>query len=94
MSVFIIRVELHQFNHQHPNYQSLHVLMSNAGFVKRIKYDNKVYELPTAEYCEVSERTTKVVLASVKTIANLVDKDNGVIVNKSIEFLQEGLLPI
>jgi hypothetical protein len=94
MSLFIVRVELHQFHHQHPNYASLHVLMSNAGFAKRIRYENKVYELPPAEYAENSDRTTKVILSAVKIIANSIDVDNGVMVTKSYEFLQDGLREI
>ncbi len=94
MPLFIVRVELHNIDHSHPLYAKLHTDMESNGYARVIKYhDDKFYRLPSAEYTTISDRGTDTILDTVKAIANKITAHNGVMVTKSAEFLQKGLLP-
>ena len=94
MSLFIVRVELHGLLYNHPSYTMLNTAMERAVFVRTILYSGRLYHMPPAEYNKTSNESTQVILNSVKTIANPITRDNGVMVTKSAEFMQDGLRPI
>lgn len=71
MTHYTVRVELHDADSD--DYDKLHDEMKKQGFSKRIKIDDDVWELPTAEYSFIKDGTTRAnVLAKAEAAANSV----------------------
>lgn len=79
MSRFITRGELHKAKYP-TDYEALHTAMKKQGFLKEIEgSDNKMYELPTAEYYKISDSTLAEVLTMAKNTIKDVWEDYSVI---------------
>src|ERR1700733_2131872 len=83
MSIFIIRVTLHGKDHSHQDYTRLHNAMGNSNYSRIITGFNGVrYHLPTAEYTITGINTADSIYIHVKSIANIIDINNGVLVTR------------
>jgi hypothetical protein len=90
MASFTVRVELHQASYQ--DYENLHAAMARAGFSRFITSDDqKVYQLPTAEYDRECNVTIAQVLEQARAAANSTGKTNAVLVTEAGRRMWNGL---
>jgi hypothetical protein len=91
MSIFMIRVELHQARTAE-QYQRLHQQLSRFGINNIIVADNGVrYRLPPAEYCYSGNATRDQLLQAAKQCAASVDPSFAVVVTESTGVAWAGL---
>ena len=70
MTRFTVRVELHEANEE--DYERLHVEMENRGLGRTIRGgDGRDFQLPPAEYNDISNRTPETVRADARAAAPL-----------------------
>jgi len=82
MASFTTRVELHDA--VSGDYTTLHSEMKNKGFKQTITSDDgTVYNLPTAEYNYIGDKTRGEVLGLAKSAAGVVKKSFGILVTES-----------
>ncbi|WP_186117745.1 type V toxin-antitoxin system endoribonuclease antitoxin GhoS [Burkholderia gladioli] len=83
MAQYIVRVVLHEKNHDHPDYTKLHAAMKSAGFSQQISDPHgKWFHLPPAEYRADTIQTRSQVCTAAKNAANTVTRNNGVLVTE------------
>jgi hypothetical protein len=82
MTSYTTRVELHDA--VSGDYTKLHVEMKKQGFKQTITgSDGKVYNLPTAEYNYIGDKTLSQVKEAAKLAAGTVKKSFGILVTES-----------
>ncbi|WP_186033490.1 DUF2622 domain-containing protein [Burkholderia gladioli] len=84
MAHFMTRVVLHGKNHDHPDYNTLHNAMEQAGFSRQIKDETngKWYHLPPAEYSIFANAPIGDILKRAVAVADKVTMANGVLVTE------------
>lgn len=84
MAQFITRVELHSARNE-LDYLRLHSEMSKEGFSRTIlANDGKTYQLPTAEYNYIGNKTRSQVLDSAKRAANATGHSSWILVTEAV----------
>lgn len=93
MSIFTVRVELHDANWQ--DYDNLHKRMAAAGFHRTITADSGTkYHLPTAEYDIDGNYTRQGVLDAACRAADGTGKRSSVLVTEAFARTWRGLAPV
>lgn len=81
MAYFLTRIELHKADE--PFYETLHSKMAEQGFLRVIQGDDKViYQLPTAEYCKVTNDVFDKVYLDANNAAKSVGKKYMIVVTQ------------
>lgn len=84
MARFTTRVELRDATWS--DYELLHRVMAQAGFVRTITSDSGVtFDLPDAEYNFEGAATIDQVLQAARSAANSTGRQNGVLVTEAVQ---------